>query len=211
MFMVPERDVNLHCPIVLDPSDAQNIDDKLRFKPLVVNTTSNTYSCVRIDANQCSFQPFVQSNSSDLVLLKYNKVPPTVASLTNRSEQGTDTEGRNSEACETLWCMSAPPKKDNFMSQLTENSATSSPTDLRRYKTEVILRGTVDEWKLLWRNLKRSLQNGHLEYCNAYCEYSSHIMIYHYGWQQAMVGEWIWKNVKGTYSKKTLLIPIEGE
>ena len=133
---------------------------------------------------------------------------PCLIESVGKIEKDTTEDGKVS-----LWCKSVTPKKSQTsLQQIDHNTATCSPTDFQRYKTNIILQGEKEEWETVWRLLRRSLQSGQLEYCNAYStQFPSHIAIYHYGWQQAMVGEWIWKNVKTEYSKNTQLIPVDTE
>jgi len=101
------------------------------------------------------------------------------------------------------WCRSS------YLKHTTKNHLhhdCSSPTDHLRYKTCIRITGCADDWISVWDNLCKSLQSGKYEYCNAYLNDGEEICIYHYGWQNIIIGEWIWKNIKCEYEKSSTVV-----
>lgn len=187
----------MHCPITYDcktlaeASTSGEVLKKLAFKSL----SSNVEEWHKWISS--SFNKLYDDREDDIVL-KYKKTPPKV------SAQCAGSANVNSDK-PVLWCMSATFKLKNM--QLDGNDI-KSPTDNHRYKTQLVLKASKEEWKLAWKKLCKSLQNAELHFCNAYYRMDEEIVIYHYGRHQMSIGEWIWRHVKCKYSKITHLIEV---
>ena len=188
----PIEHVVIHQPVTFIKHQSQGESNV----KLISRTLANTDHWRRIDSTEFAFL----HDYSKCLVLKYSRSPPVVRVSSTKHDKRLHSSKDRTPA----WCMSS----------LTEGNAketrdNSSPTDFLRYKTKIIIQANRCEIKKVWKQLQKSLQKGELDYCNAYFDEPCDIVLYHYGCQQAQIGEWIWKNISVTYSKKTCLVNEE--